>query len=480
MAKNLRTFMRDALAHDPGSIKQIDVPVEPRFGMTAYAAKLAERGDFSGLFFTNVRGSRFPCVTNLMASYERMALALGCRVEEIPQTYGTLLEKPVPTVRVSREKAPVKEVVVREADVDLGALPIPWHNALDGGPYITGGCTILRDPETGAVNVGIYRHHIFGKNEMGIWFAGAHDGGHIVDAYERRGERCPFAMAIGHHPAFILGAVARLPGIGGEFEAAGALLREPVELVEAESSDLLVPAQAEFILEGYISPGRLHREGPFGEWPQHYLNEEDVPVMTVTAITHRHDAIYQDIIAAQREHILTGGIPRAGSIYRAVKAVVPTLKAVNVPAHSRMHCYISLRRRKNVDVKRAAFAALNTEPENLRAVVVVDDDIDVYNDADVLWAIGTRFDAARDLTIVHNWSGPGGYLPSNWDYHADGKRTPRTSSAIIIDATKPVPPIPYPPRTKVPEDEVDRIDLGTMSDMQPTSPYLTEKVPARV
>ncbi len=480
MAKNLRTFMRDALARDPGAIKQIDVPVDPRFGITAYAAKMAERGDYRGLVFTNVTGSRFPCLTNLMSSYDRMALALGCAIDEIPQTYGTLIQKPIPTAKVERERAPVKDVVVREADVDLGALPIPWHNALDGGAYITGGCTVLRDPETGAVNVGIYRHHIFSKNEMGIWFAGSHDGGHIIDVYERRGERAPFALVIGHHPAFILGAVARLPGVGGEFEAAGALLREPVELVEAETSDLMVPAQAEFIIEGYITPGQLHREGPFGEWPQHYLNEEDVPIMTVTAITHRRDAIFQDIIAAQREHILTGGIPRAGSIYRAVKAVVPTVKAVNVPAHSRMHCYISLRRRKNVDVKRAAFAALNTEPENLRAVIVVDDDIDVYDDGDVLWAIGTRFDATRDLTIVQNWSGPGGYLPSNWEYHADGDKTEKTSSAIIIDATKPVPPIPYPPRTKVPDDAVNRVDLGTMTNMSAASPYLSGKVPAKV
>jgi 2,5-furandicarboxylate decarboxylase 1 len=95
-----------------------------------------------------------------------------------------------------------------------------------------------------------------------------------------------------------MGAAARLPGIGGEYEAAGALLGEPVELVEAETSDLMVPAQAEFIIEGYITPGQLHHEGPFGEWPGHYLNEEEVPIMTVTCITHRRDAIFQDIIGA--------------------------------------------------------------------------------------------------------------------------------------------------------------------------------------
>jgi len=474
MSKNLRTFMRDAVAKFPGSIKTIDVPVDRRFGITAYAAKLAQNNEYKGLLFNNVIGSRFPVVTNLMSSYDRMAMALNCGIEELPQVYGTRVNKPIAPVTVPREKAPVKDVVIREADIDLSTIPIPVHNALDGGPYLTAAATVMRDPETGAQNVGIYRHHVFNTKEMGVWFFGSHHGGNIVDAYERRGERAPFAIAIGHHPAFLMGAAARLPGIGGEYEAAGALLGEPIELIEAETSDLMVPAQAEFIIEGYITPGQLHHEGPFGEWPGHYLNEEEVPIMTVTCITHRRDAIFQDIIGAGREHLLMGGIPRAGSIYRSVKEVVPDVVAVNVPPHSRMHCYVSIKRRRNVDAKRAAFAALNTEPENLRAVIVVDDDINVYDDGDVLWAIGTRFDATRDLTIVQGWSGPGGLLPTNWDYFADGSKTARASSAIIIDATKPAPPVPYPPRTQVPDDEVNRVDFGTMIDMTAANPYLAD------
>ena len=470
MSKNLRTFMHDAVEAFPGSIKVIDVPVNRRFGITAYASKLAQNGEYKGLLFRNVIDSPFPVVTNLMSSYDRMAMALNSGIDELPQVYGTRVKQPIAPVTVAREHAPVKDVVIRDADIDLDALPIPWHNALDGGAYLTAAATILRDPETGAQNIGIYRHHVFNKREMGVWFFGSHHGGHIVDAYERRGERAPFAIAIGHHPAFLMGAAARLPGIGGEYEAAGALLGEPVELVEAETSDLMVPAQAEFVIEGYITPGQLHNEGPFGEWPGHYLNEEEVPIMTVTCITHRRDAIFQDIIGAGREHLLMGGIPRAGSIYRSVKEVVPSVVAVNVPPHSRMHCYVSIKRRNNVDAKRAAFAALNTEPENLRAVIVVDDDINVYDDGDVLWAVGTRFDATRDLTIVQGWSGPGGLLPSNWEYFADGTKTARSSSAIIIDATKPAPPVPYPPRTQVPDDEVNRVDLSTMTDLESSSP----------
>src|SRR5690606_2486676 len=125
-------------------------------------------------------------------------------------------------------------------------------------------------------------------------------------------------------------------------------------------------------------------------------------------ITHRHHAIFQDIVASSREHLVVGGVPRSGSIYHTVKEVVPSLKSVHVPYYSRMHCYISLNKDRDSDVKKAAFAALNTEQENLRAIVVVDEDINVFDGQEVAWAIGTRFDATRDLLIIPEWNGPGG------------------------------------------------------------------------
>src|SRR5690606_11466147 len=142
------------------------------------------------------------------------------------------------------------------------------------------------------------------------------------------------------------------------------------------------------------------------------------------------------------------------------------VKAVHVPAHSRMHCYISIRKERDAEVKKAAFAALNTEPENLKLAVVVDDDINVFNDGEVMWAIGTRFDAARDLLVIPDWSGPGGLLPTGWEYHEDGTRTPKMVSAMILDATKPAPPVPYPERARVPEEAVDAADLSDVYDMR--------------
>ena len=118
------------------------------------------------------------------------------------------------------------------------------------------------------------------------------------------------------------------------------------------------------------------------------------------------------------------------------------------------------------EVKKAACAALNTEPENLKMIVVVDDDINVFNDGDVMWAIGTRFDAARDLLVIPRWSGPGGLLPVGWDYHPDGTRTPRMITATVIDATKPLPPAAYPPRAIVPAAAVDAANVAGITDLQ--------------
>ena len=466
MAKNLRTFIAEVAEKFPGAMYEIARQVDPKFELTAFVAKFAARGEFPGLLFKDVADARFPCVINLMASYDRVALAFGCEPTQIGEFFGTRLAEKVSPHVVSRNAAPVKDVVVREGDVDLGVLPLPWHNELDGGAFITGGTMIARDRETGAYNAGIYRHQLFGPRELGVVFNKTHDGGYIYQQYEERGESVPVAIAIGHHPAYLMACVSRLPGVGGEFEAAGSLLGEPLELVGCETNDLLVPAQAELIIEGSMVPRERHAEGPFGEWPGHYLGDEKSYVMRVTAITHRRDAIFQAIMPSAREHVLMGAVPRIGSIFRAVKAVVPSVRSVNCPAHSRMHCYISLTRRHNVDVKRAAFAALNTEPDNLRGVIVVDDDVNIFEDGDLMWALGTRFDAERDLTVVRDWSGPGGVLPQNWVYHLDGTRTARTSSVFIMDATKPPPPVPYPPRSAVPAAAVEAVDLRDATPMR--------------
>ncbi|MCM3714247.1 UbiD family decarboxylase [Halalkalibacter oceani] len=467
MGKDLRTYLKQLDELNPNSIRVVGEEVDPRFGITGYAARLAEQGEYPGLIFKNVKGAKLSCISNLLTTYERIALFLNCEVPDIPRVFGEKIRNQIPPTVVPAEQAPVKENILMGDEADLSKLPIPVHNEMDGGPYLSAGVMVIRDPESKEINAGIYRHQIYDKRELGVWFLGAHHGGLIHKKYEKEGKPAPVAIVLGHHPGFLMGAVSRIQGIGGEYEVAGSLIGESLNVVKAETSDLMVPADAEIIIEGEILPEKEAPEGPFGEWPGHYLGGGSVPVIRVTCITHRNQAIFQDIVASSREHLMVGGIPRSGSIYHSVKSVVPSLNTVNVPHYARMHCYISLHKERDADVKKAAFTALNTEQENLRHIVVVDDDINVFNEEEVAWAVGTRFDAERDQLIIPKWNGPGGLLPTNWDYHEDGSHTARMSSAVIVDATKPAPPIPYPKRAVVPKEHVDKAkpeQLRALSD----------------
>jgi len=455
MPKDLRSFLCDLMTARPGEIRRVSDPVDPRLGATAVAERVARENQYPALYFERIGCSAIPLVLNLTATYERLALALGTTLADLVPTFGERMAHPLPAREISRGDAPVKEQVWTGDDIDLGKLPLLTHNELDAGPYVTSGIGIMRDPETGRINAGIYRHQVHSRNELGVWFIDTHHGAYIYRRYEERGQAAPIVIAIGHHPAVVMGAVCRIPGVGGEFDAAGGLLGESVETTRAETCDLPVPARAEIVIEGEVIPHERKQEGPFGEWPGHYTEQGPKPVIRVKAITMRQKPIYYDIFSANREHLVLGGLPRMGSIYRNVKQVVPGVKAVNVPAHSRMHCYVSIKKVRDAEVRKAAFAVLNTEPENLKMVVVVDEDIDVFNDGDVMWAIGTRFDAERDLLVIPRWSGPGGLLPVGWDYHTDGSRTPRMITATIVDATKPVAPAVYPPRAIVPPAAVD-------------------------
>lgn len=468
MSKDLRSFLEEVVRERPGDLREVTAPAHPRFEITAYGARIASMGEHPALLFSDVVGSELTCVTNVTATHERMALALGRDVGELVTGRTDLGAGATahPPTEVTRDEAPVKQVVWTGPDVDLAKLPIPVHNELDGGPYITAGVGIMRDPESGRINAGIYRHHIFDSKRLGVWFFGSHHGGTIHRRYQAMGQDAPIALAVGHHPAFLMGAVSRVQGIGGEYEAAGAFLREPVEVVRAETSDLLVPAAAEVVIEGRIVCGEQLEEGPFAEWPGHYVGGGPKPFIEVDCITMRHNAIWQDIQASGQEHRLMGALPRISSVHRQVSQVVPGLRAVNIPLHARMHCYLSIHKEHDSDPMRAAFAALNTEPENLRMIVVVDDDIDPYDHQEMEWAVGTRFDAERDLQVVPRWNGPGGLLPSTWEYDSVGGRTARRSSAVIIDATKPAPPVVYPPRARVPAEAQARADLDSVVEVQ--------------
>ena len=466
MPKDMHTFINEVVKERPGDIMVVDEELDPNLEVTGIAAKLAGWGRFPfssrtpapAVLCRKVKGSKIPCIVNLTASYDRLALSLGATKQNMVEAYVNRPQFKVPPKEVSKSEAPVKDIILTGKEARLSLLPLPTHNEHDAGPFITSGTMVCKDPDSGAHNAGIYRHQKLGDYKLGTWLWHSHHAEYIRMKYEEMGKDMEVAIVLGHHPGYILACIDKISGIGGEYEVAGSLMGEPLELVPAETVDLLVPARADIVIEGKIPAGKLAFEGPFAEWPGNYVESGEKPYIDVTAITMRKDAIYYDIFAAALEHTIVGGLPRMGAIHRMASEWVPGFKAVHVPSHCRMHCYISLKKISDLQVTRAAMAAYVVEPNNLRLIVVVDDDVDVFDEEEVMWAIGTRCLWDKDMTLLPQGGGPGGTNPAGWEFHEDGTRSRVKIAAMVLNATKPAPPIPYPPRARVPQELLDRLD----------------------
>ena len=326
MAKDMRTFIDQVAKERPGDILVVDEEVDPRFGVTGIASKLASQNRFPALLCRKVKGSGLPIIINLTATYERLALAVGTTVETMVPDYANRPAVKNPPKLVSKSQAPVKEVILQGDEARMSALPIPTHNEMDAGPYVTGDTLICKDPDSGALNAGMYRIQVQKEQQLGVWMWDTHHGAHIRRRHEELGKEMDVAIAIGHHPAYVMACVSTLPGVGGELEEAGSLLGEPLEVVPAETVDLLVPARAEIVIEGKIPPGERAFEGPFAEWPGTYVAEGDKPFIKVTAITMRKDAIYYDVREGQFS-FLESTLPRW--------QIVPSVQHLtNLAAHS--------------------------------------------------------------------------------------------------------------------------------------------------
>jgi 2,5-furandicarboxylate decarboxylase 1 len=456
MPKDLRTFIDEVAAARPDDLLVVNREVDPVFELTGVLAKLEQSSQFPAVLFRKVKGSNFPVISNLTASYERLALSLGTTVHEMVPEFARRFAEPTPTRDI--KSGPVKEVVWSGEEVDLGKLPLTVHNEFDAGKYISAGVMIVRDPDSGVLNAGIYRHQVQGARQLGLFTNPAFHGDHIRRKYEERNQPMEVVIAIGHHPALLMAAASRPPGIGKELEITGSLMGEPLEMTQASTVDLPVPARAEIIIEGIVPPGERQFEGTFGEWPRYYTGMGDRPYITVKAITMRRDAICQDLFAAHPEHNIVGALPRMGSLYVRIKECVPNLKAVNLPMSGGgvASCYISIAKKVEGEAKMAAFAAFSTHA-SIKHVYIVDDDIDVFNEPEVLWAMATRFEAHRDMAVIPNalgaWLIPTAY---KLDTNLPGGVL---NTKVIFDCTRPAPPAEFPKRALAPASVVEKIEL---------------------
>ena len=466
MNKDLRTFIGEARQLGPAFYANVSKPVDPVFEPCVIQQKLAAEGRYPIIRYNEIMGSKLPMASNMFGSYELLGLALdvdpGKPKGEILKRFMEREQNPLPTLTIDAKDAPVKQRVITGDNIDVGELPIVHHAEKDSGKYITVGVLVVRDPDSGVLNAGMYRHEVQGKDLLGCMFNPAHHGGYIYRRYKELNKRMEAVLFIGHHPAALIGTLCEGPMDLSELEVMGGLLGEPLEVVDGETVDIPVPAFAEIAIEGYLDPANETGDGPFAEFTGFYGPAKDpVGLMHVTAITMRDDAIYHDLDPAHQEHNLAGALTLESTVYESVKHLTPTVTGVYMPVSGscRFTVYVSIKKRVPGEGKSAGMAALTSNP-NIKMAIVVDDDIDIYNEQQVLWAIGTTFEADRDLAMIP------GAMGSHLNPSAYGEV--RTESGpmntkVIIDATRPAT-LPFETRIVPPQEAWDRIKLEDYID----------------
>jgi 2,5-furandicarboxylate decarboxylase 1 len=380
VAKDLSGFIAKLRREYPQEIVEIDRPVRPdQFEVTALLEHLTKAKRFPLVLFRNCadlkgRAAGVPIATNVFARRERCALALDFPPEksrmELSLHYSRLERQRMDPVTVPAAEAPVKEVVLSGDQIDLAALPIVRHFEMDLGAVLTM-TACMRDPETGVYDVSFIKAFYKGPRKLGISIHTPHLE-RILSKYETMGRPAPIVYILGHHPAFSLGTLALTPYERDDYESIGAFLQEPMRLTPSTTwgDRFMVPADAEIVIEGEIPPGVREIVDPFGETTRHYQAQCLRQVMNVTALTRRREAILQDVFSGHEESWNLGSIPKEGGIYNSIQAKYGNVVAVHLPYSGvgRLSCYISLKKNREGQVKRAALLALN---ESVQTQVVV-------------------------------------------------------------------------------------------------------------
>ena len=447
MTKDLRSFIAELEARSPDEVARVSQPISARYEITALLTQLEKKKRFPLLFCERVQGSDAPVVINAQASRRLMAVALECEPEDLARKFSERQAKPIPPVEIIN--APVHEVIQTGDEVDLSNIPILTHYDVNAAPYITAGIVVAVDPDTGVRNTSYNRLMMAGKRELRIFMAVGRHLWTLHDKLERRNQPLPIAIVIGVHPLFSLGAQAFTPATEDEYAVIGGMMGEPLRLVKAKTVPIQVPADAEMIIEGQILPHVRRTEGPFGEFTGHAVSQDERQVIEVTAITHRKNYIFQDVHAGYTEHKLMGAVPREAALIKTVRQTVPTVKNVCMPVsgNCRFHAYISIAKRAPGQAKNAICAAFAADML-LKHVVVVDDDIDVFDEEQVLWAVSNRFQADKDLVVIANAQGS----------ELDPSAGPGGVNAKMgLDATKPLDG--FPPELRAPDEIMRKVRL---------------------
>ena len=430
MGQDLRSYLDLVKRRRPDEFAIVSKEVDPAYEITALVVKLEQEARRRPvLLFEKVKGTPFPVLTNLHASRSRLALAMNAAPADMLRTYLRAMERPIPPRVVPT--GPVKDVILTGSQINLYDLPQIVHHEGDAGPYVTAAISFAREPGGETWNCAYNRLMIKGRDQTSIHLTAGKHLWEFQRMAEARNQALPLALVVGVHPAIALGALAIGSIDEDERGIMGGLFGEPLELV----------------IEAEILPAARTAEGPFGEFTGYSLGERAREIVQVKAITHRAGAMFQDITVAHLDHMLLSTIPMEANLYRAVRAMVPSVKAVRVPGP--FTCYVSLEQRLPGQAKNAILAVLGADLY-MKRVVVVDDDVDVFDDRQVNWALATRCQPDRDITVITNARG------SDLDPSAkDDGYTAKWG----VDATAKPSLGAYTPRHRVPPDVHRRLNL---------------------
>jgi UbiD family decarboxylase len=393
--QSMRGFV--AALEAAGELHRVTRKVDPKFELGAVLA-LKDRGP--ALLFESVAGSTMPVIGNLLVSRDRFARAFGVTRDALDAHCLNALAQPVKPAMVS--DAPV-QAVTHDKAIDIGKLlPVPHWFEREAAPYITAGVIVAKDPETGKRNVSIARLRLEGGNRLMAGIAKNHHLYLLAEKAKALGRKLPIAVAIGNHPAVLLGSQLYL-GLGDdEYDNIGGLLGEPLRLVRCRNVDLEVPAQAEIVLEGELDPDDLVPEGSVSEFHGFYVDYGPGLGVTIRCVTHREKPVYQAVLPGFfAEHCLLGGLAIGTTLCAALQRMIPSVKQVLITdgGMGRLHAVITMHQPRLGEGKRAVMLAMG-QVNLLKLVTVVEDDIDPENPREVEWSLAARFRGHEDLVIV--------------------------------------------------------------------------------
>jgi 2,5-furandicarboxylate decarboxylase 1 len=455
---DLRAFLDRVRAERRTDLLVVERPVNPRYETTAILTKLEERQRSPIICFQKVKDSQFTLVTNVCGSMGRLALALDCPLKLVGERYAERCDRPLAPRPVAAADAPVRQNVLRAAEVDLGLLPrLIYHQGDSENPYITGAIVVARDPETGRSNLSYHRLMIASRDRTGIFMERGKHLDAIYRKYVRLGRPMPIAAFMGVHPLVSLGALYSGSSEVEEYDIIGGLMTAPLPVVDCLTQPgLVVPAHAEMVLEGIVPPDERIDEGPFGEFTGYGTGIVQTPVFQVSAMTFRDDCLYQDVVSGHMEHLILP-LPaierRALAEARAVAAGVTRVSLV-----APFTAVIALRKTDDAEPKAIIDAFLEGDIYS-KHVIVVDADVEIGDPRQVLAAMALNTQATTGVHIFPDRQG----TPLDPSCTSEDGRVAKMG----IDATRRMAGGRHVTRNTVPRAVLDAVDLDDLLKKPP-------------